>query len=115
MTRILLFVAGLLQLGLAGFHFFLPAVFGWDAAAADLPDSLRWALRALNDLWSLMALVTSLLVLAIAARGWWTQPAGKAVLVVMSVYWTLHAAYLMWRPFPLPPQLAGLGVAFVGF
>ena len=50
MTRVLLFAAALLALGLAGFHFMLPTVFGWDAAAADLPDSLRWALRALNDM-----------------------------------------------------------------
>jgi hypothetical protein len=115
MTRICLFVAGILALGLAGFHFMLPAVFGWDAVAAELPDSLQWALRALNDLWSLMALVTSVLVLAIAARGWWTQAAGKAVLAAMAVYWLLHAVYLLWRPFPLPPQLAALGVAFVAF
>ena len=115
MTRACLFVAGLLALGLASFHFALPSVFGWDKAAADLPDSLRLALRALNDLWSLMALVTSVQVLAIAAGKWWTQGAGKAAIAAMTVYWLLHAVYLLWRPFPLPPQLAALGVAFVAF
>ena len=115
MTRVSLFVAGFLALGLAGFHFMLPAVFGWDAAAADLPDSLQWALRALNDLWSLMALVTSVLILVIAVGKWWTQVAGKAAIAAMAVYWLLHVLYLLWRPFPLPPQLAALGVAFVAF
>jgi hypothetical protein len=115
MTRACLFAAGLLALGLASFHFALPSVFGWDKAAAELPDSLRWALLALNDLWSLMALMTSVLVLAIAVRGWWTQTAGKAVIAAMAAYWLLHALYLLWRPFPLPPQLAALGIAFVAF
>jgi hypothetical protein len=115
MARVLLFLAGVMALALAAFHFFLPSVFGWDAAAADLPDSLQWALRALNDLWSLFALVTALLVLAIAARGWWTQSAGKAVLAAMTLYWLLHAGYLLMRPFPLPVELATLGMAFVAF
>lgn len=113
--RCSLFAAGVLSLSMGAFHFWLPSIFGWARAMAQAPSSLQWALMSLNFFWSLLALLTGALVLILAGRGDWSSPAGRCAVGTLAGYWAVHAAYLLLRPFPLPPHLGWLGVAFVGF
>lgn len=73
------------------------------------------ALPALNAFWSLLAINTGAIALRLASGDAWRTPAGRFVATTFAAYWTLHAAYLVARPFPLPPRLAWLGWAFLGF
>jgi hypothetical protein len=79
------------------------------------PDSLAWALQALNAFWSALALLSGVLVLSIGIRRWWLQPAARWALRLLALYWLVHAIYLALVPFPLPRQMASLGIAFLVF
>ena len=113
--RLAFFLAGFLSASMGAFHFALPRIFHWREMLTRVPDSLEWALLGLNAMWSAATLITGLLALTIAARGWWTQPAGRWTLIALGLYWTFHTVYILLVPFPLPPSLAWLGASFVGF
>ena len=114
-ARAALAAAGILSIGMGGFHFWLPRLFHWADGIASAPDSLRWALLALNAFWSGFAVATGALALGLAWRDEWRGSAGRLAAAVLAAYWCAHAAYLVAWPFPLPPRLAWLGAAFVGF
>lgn len=114
-ARTALIVAGFLSAGMGGFHAFLPDIFGWSAGMTAAPATLRWALPALNAFWSLFAIATGAIAWRLARGEAWRTPAGRFVVATLAAYWSLHAIYLVARPFPLPPRLAWLGWAFLGF
>lgn len=114
-ARAALATAGALSAGMGGFHFWLPQLFDWAGGIASAPASLRWALLSLNAFWSLFAVTTGALAVALAWRGGWSERAGRYVGVALAAYWFAHTVYLVLRPFPLPPGLAWLGRSFVGF
>ena len=114
-VRTVLIVAGGLSVGMGGFHWWLPEVFGWNAGMAAAPASLRWALPALNAFWSLLAVATGAIAWRLARGEAWRTPAGRFVATTLAAYWLLHTVYLVTKPFPLPSRLAWLGWGFVGF
>ena len=65
-ARAALAAAGILSIGMGGFHFWLPQLFRWADGIASAPDSLRWALLALNAFWSGFAVATGALALGLA-------------------------------------------------
>ena len=114
-ARTALTVAGALSIGMGAFHWWLPELFGWNAGMAAAPATLRWALPALNAFWSLFAIGTGTIAWRLARGEAWRSPSGAFVTATFAAYWSLHAAYLVARPFPLPSRLAWLGWAFLGF
>lgn len=114
-ARTALIVAGILSSGMGGFHWWLPDVFGWSAGMVAAPATLRWALLALNAFWSLFAIGTGVIAWRLARGEAWRDPLGQFVAAIFAAYWSLHAVYLVARPFPLPPRLAWLGWGFLGF
>lgn len=114
-ARTTLGLAGALSIGLGGFHLWLPRLFDWHAGMAAAPASLRWACGALNAFWSLLAIGTGTIAWRLAWRDEWRSAAGRFVAGTLAGYWSLHAAYLVAWPFPLPPRLAWLGIAFLSF
>lgn len=114
-ARAALATAGVLSTSMGVFHFWLPRLFDWAGGIASAPASLRWALLSLNAFWSLFAVITGVLALALARTGEWRTGAGRFVAVALAGYWLAHTAYLVLWPFPLPSRLAWLGGAFLGF
>jgi hypothetical protein len=87
----------------------------WRQAAVGIPDSLRWALFALNFSWSVIVFLAGCLVLYAATL---TSAAGRfARLTVFTVglFWVIHGAYTWLNPFPLPAALRWLSVVFLAF
>ena len=107
-------VYGSLAIGLACVHLALPSLWDRVGALQEMVDSMRWTLLALNTYWSLLIVLTAVLALAIARHRWWKLAAGRWTLGAVAVYWLLHAAYLLARPFPLPESLGSLSAVFVG-
>jgi hypothetical protein len=108
-------IAGVLSLGMGGFHLFLPRIFNWSHAMRSAPDSIEWALLSLNVFWSVLILLTGALVVVLARRDWSEHAPGRLVLGALACYWLVHTLYLLVFPFPLPASLRWLGMAFVGF
>ncbi len=109
-----LLAAGALSAGMGLYHFFLPAQFGWaDLLAHD--RMLRWALLSINTFFSYLLLAGGVLTLAVA---WRPRPRDRSaydVVVAMTGFWTLNAAYQWLSPMPLPPRLGILHVVLLGF
>jgi len=110
-----LIAAGALSVGMGTFHLFLPQVFGWANGMRDAPSSLQWALSSLNVFWSLLILLTGVLVVVLTRGSWSELPPCRAILSTLACYWLMHTAYLLVFPFPLPADLAWLGRAFIAY
>lgn len=65
----LLIVAGILSCSLALYHLVLPYHMGWRRGLDGVPDSLVWALFALNFSWSVLVLLAGTLVIHAATLG----------------------------------------------
>ena len=83
--------AGFVDCSLALYHSILPYHMSWRQAAVGIPDSLRWALFALNFSWSVIVFLAGCLVIYAATL---TSAAGRfARLTVFTVglFWVIHA------------------------
>ena len=107
--------AGFVDCSLALYHSILPYHMSWRQAAVGMPDSLSWALFALNFSWSVIVFLAGCLVIYAATL---TPAAGKfAKLTVFTVglFWVIHGAYTWLNPFPLPAAVRALNVVFLAF
>ena len=105
-----LMLAAALQCGLASYHFALPYHMDWahDHGLEALPDSMVWALYILNFSWSLLVLVTGILVACAALMGPTTSPFTRRALFAIGLFWAIHASYQALYPMPLPSRLLWL-------
>lgn len=100
---------------MALYHFILPFHMQWQRGLVGVPESLTWALFALNFSWSVIVFLTGCLVLYAATL---TPPAHKFVrvtLVTVGLFWLIHGIYTWIHPLPLPGAfrwLAGVLMAF---
>ena len=108
-------VAGILDCSLAGYHFFLPVHMGWGEHLQGVPTSIEWALFALNFSWSLIVLLTGLLVLHVARLGPGAGVFARRFVFMVGLFWLIHGAYTWIHPFPMPSFLAALQVALAAF
>jgi hypothetical protein len=115
LARAAVYLAGFLSCSIGAFHLALPRIYGWDAGMRTAPDSLKWALNALNAFWATAIILAGLLTILIAGGRWWSAPAGRWALAAFATYWALHTTYLLIWPFPMPASLAWLATAFLGF
>ena len=105
-------LAGLLQCGLALFHFALPHVMDWGHASGmeTLAERIVWALYILNFSWSLLVLVTGSVVAYAAFIGPPASRFTRHVLFAIGFFWAIHAGYQALHPMPLPGRLLWLQV-----
>ncbi len=106
-------LAGLLLVGMSLAHFGLQ--YEWRGVdAGNLPAQLRWALFALNFSWSTLVLLLGGLTIH-AARLDPRAALVRALIVIMSVFWTVHGIYIVVVPMPVPARLAWIQAPIVAF
>ena len=108
-------VAGFLDCSLGLYHFVLPNQMQWRSGLGGVPDSLTWALFALNFSWSLLVTLLGCLMFYAARQRLPVDRFTRATLVVAGLFWMLHGAYTWVHPFPLPPSYAALKAALLVF
>jgi len=93
---------------MAGFHFFLPRVFSWEADLRHMPRELGWAVLSLNCFFSVLLLCAG--VAAIAS--WWRSEVRVSSSLTLAVFWCVNLAYQLLVPPPWPRTIA---LALLGF
>jgi len=93
---------------LGGYHLYLPTHWQWVAGLHDTPAMLKWALLALNDMWSVLMIIlhSSLLFCFIKKNRELFVPLGY----LLTSYWFAHAVIISIRPLPLPEQMQNLSM-----
>jgi hypothetical protein len=110
-----LVAAGILDCGMAGYHFFLPTHMGWSSHVHDTPTSLVWALFTLNFSWSLLVFLSGVLVFFVARLGPGAGTFARRFVFVVGLFWLVHGIYTWVNPFPMPASLAALKVFLLAF
>ena len=103
--RIPLLIAGIHDCGLAAYHFFLPYHWQWRRGLGDVADSLVWALFALNFSWSLLVLLTGILVIYAAQLGTSAGKFASVTVFTIGLFWAIHGVYTWLNPLPFPRSL----------
>ena len=107
--------AGLIDCSLALYHSFLPYHMSWRQAVVGMPDSLTWALFALNFSWSVIVFLAGCLVIYAATLTPAAEKFAKLTVFAVGLFWVIHGAYTWINPFPLPAAVRGLSVVFLAF
>ena len=107
--------AGVNEVGMGLYHFVLPFHMGWGDHLGGVPTSITWALYTLNFSWSLLVVLTGLLVLHVARLGPDAGRFARRFVFVVGLFWLVHGASTWIRPFPMPASLAWLWVLLATF
>jgi len=103
-----LYLAGVLDCGMGLYHSILPYQMGWRQGLGGVPDSIVWALFALNFSWSLLVFLAGSLVVQAARLGPGAGSFARRTVFVVGLFWVLHGAYTWLHPLPLPGSLVWL-------
>jgi hypothetical protein len=103
-----LVIAGLLGCSLALYHLVLPYQMGWRQGLGGVPDSLVWALFALNFSWSVLVFLAGGLVIHAAMLGPGAGAYARRTVFAVGLFWAIHGAYTWLNPLPLPGSLVWL-------
>jgi hypothetical protein len=109
-----LVVAGVHSCILASYHFVLPFHMGWARGLEGVPDSLVWALFALNFSWSALVFLTGVLAIRAGRIG----PGERFVrltVFTIGLFWAIHGVYTWIQPLPLPRSLQVLKLVLWAF
>ena len=107
--------AGVIGGSMALYHFVLPYHMGWRRGLEGVPDSIVWALFALNFSWSLLVLLAEILVLYAARLGPEAGAFARRTVFTVGLFWGIHGAYTWFNPLPLPAKLTWLRVVLGAF
>lgn len=100
--------AGALSCSLALYHSVLPYQMGWRQGLDGAPDSIVWALFALNFSWSVLVFLAGSLVIQAARLGPGAGTYARRAVFTVGLFWTIHGAYTWLNPLPLPAALIWL-------
>jgi len=103
-----LVLAGVLGCSLALYHSVLPYQMGWRQGLGDTPDSIVWALFALNFSWSVLVFLAGCLVIYAARLGPGAGAYARRTVFTVGLFWMIHGAYTWLNPLPLPSALVWL-------
>lgn len=112
---VLLGIAGVLECSMGLYHSVLPFQMGWRSALGGVPDSIVWALFALNFSWSLAIFLAGCFVIYAARLGPDAGTAVRRCVFGVGLFWLIHGAYTWLNPMPLPRSLAWLVYALDAF
>lgn len=101
-------LAGLLECGIALYHAVLPYHMEWTRGLGKVPDSLVWAIFALNFSWSVVVFLAGCLVIYAAGLGPEAGRFARRTVFVVGLFWLIHGLYTWINPLPLPPSLVWL-------
>jgi hypothetical protein len=88
------------------YHSVMPYQMGWRQGLGDAPDSIVWALFALNFSWSTLVFLAGCLVLHAAWLGPGAGTFARRTIFAVGLFWAIHGAYTWLNPLPLPASLA---------
>ena len=103
-----LVIAGGLSCSMALYHSVLPYQMGWRQGLGGVPDSIVWALFALNFSWSLLVVLAGSLVIFAARLGPRAGTYARSAVFAVGLFWAIHGAYTWLHPLPLPSSLEWL-------
>jgi hypothetical protein len=106
--RLSLGSAGVLECGIALYHAVLPYHMKWSQGFERVPDSLVWAVFALNFSWSVIVFLAGCLIIYAARLGPAAGLFAKSTVFVVGLFWLIHGLYTWLNPLPLPLSLAWL-------
>ena len=112
---VLLGLAGLNACAMALYHFILPYHMRWGRGLHDVPDSIVWAVYALNFSWSALVFLTGALVLYAARLGPAAGTFARRTVFTIGLFWAIHGIYTWVNPLPLPRSFAVLKYALLAF
>jgi hypothetical protein len=101
-------LAGVLDCGMALYHSLLPWHMGWRQGLGGVPDSIVWALFALNFSWSLLVFLAGSLVIYAAMLGPGAGTFARRTVFTVGLFWAIHGTYTWLNPLPLPSSLVWL-------
>jgi hypothetical protein len=101
-------IAGFLGCSIALYHSVMPYQMGWRQGLGEVPDSIVWALFALNFSWSLLVFLAGCLVIDAARLGPDAGAYARRTVFAVGLFWAIHGAYTWLNPLPLPGSLAWL-------
>ena len=104
-----------MDIGLAGYHFFIPYLWRWEAGLRTTQPMLVWTIHALNFSWSLLVLILGLLVALAAWREADRTRFTVAAVFAVGLFWLIHGAYEWTFPLPMPARLVALKAALAAF
>src|SRR6186997_1102076 len=107
--------AGINEAAMALYHFILPFHMGWARGLDGVPDSIVWALYALNFSWSLIVLILGILVLGVAKAGPGAGIFGRRIVLAAGFFWLIHGAYTWVHPLPMPASWIALRAVLAAF
>ena len=103
---ILFFTVSLKGLLLGGYHLYLPTHWHWAKGLTETPEMLRWALLAINDMWSILMILLHGGLLYCFREGMEKQRYQLGF--ILASYWLLHAMIISINPMPMPAQLQSM-------
>lgn len=96
-----LVVAGVATCLMAGFHFFLPHIFGWGTYVKEVPAPISWGLFAINFFFSCLLLGGGIATI-IAGRHRRESPLlSNCIIWGMGIFWIIDLVYQIVFPFPV--------------
>ena len=105
---VFLALAGALSCSMALYHSVLPYQMGWRQGLGGVPDSIVWALFALNFSWSLLVFLAGSLVIYAARLGPRAETYARLTVFTVGLFWAIHGTYTWLNPLPLPSPLMWL-------
>jgi hypothetical protein len=87
----------------------------WREGLAGVPDSIVWALFALNFSWSVLVFLSGILVIHAAMLGPGAGSYARRAVFAVGLFWAIHGAYTWLNPLPLPSALAWLKYVLASF
>jgi hypothetical protein len=108
-------VAGFLDCSIGLYHSILPYQMQWRSGLTGVPDSLVWALFALNFSWSVLMFLVGCLVLYASRLRLPVDCFVKLTLVACGSFWLIHGTYTWLHPLPLPPSYRALALVLMAF
>jgi hypothetical protein len=100
---------------MALYHSILPFHMGWERGLQGVPDSVVWAVYALNFSWSVLVFLAGGLVLYAARIGPSADTFARRTVFTIGLFWAIHGVYTWVNPLPLPRSLFVLKYALLAF
>jgi len=87
--NLIFFIVALKGMLIGVYHLYLPVHWQWEVGLKETPEILRWALFALNDMWSVIIILLHALLLFFFRKG--SEIKRYYLGLFLAIYWLFHA------------------------
>jgi hypothetical protein len=96
--RVLVIAGGIITLGFGLWHSAVPWLYDWFSYMPSIPEELNNAILATNIFLAICLILLGVLATLVGIFRWYTHPAGKLVLWLMSLLWIARVGYQALKP-----------------